>query len=944
MRKYIYYLSLALATVFTLASCSKEEDKAVQQKEIKFSASVGTFQVKATDTGFEKGDAVGVYAIGTTSFENKKLVSDGTSLTPETPVYWSAFQQVKERNLFRAYYPYREDAPYLDGIVFTVNADQSTHAQYTASDFMMADGYASPEDGEVHLNFVHKMSKVVLTIDNRLGGEIADVFFGNVQGRAQFFENGGWNHLGDYGTIKAGKVTLNDGAPAWALILAPQDTRPQLIITTTDGKQYTYNSEYSVYFSSGRRYGVHIILDETSIATDFTSDVIDWVDDSDIQFGQTTSQSGEWAIIGDVMGSGWDTDFWMEKFGDNIYYSLLYYNEGESFKIRKDGNWDENFGISGSDGLYYHEAMAQGDNITLPSSGFYDVLFYGNEQAFYISPAEESNGWSLIGTLYGTAWDADFKTGYTHISYSGSDIIYPGLYIQIQYNAGEEFKFRFAEGWDLNFGSESGEIYAGSGASALRDGSNITIADGDGVYNIVLDWNSRYITVERVGDLPQEVYAENIAQVLGGNDNDIFTVSGYVTALQNTSYGNYYIADDTGTLYIYGTVNADGQYPRNANGWFTDEFGLISGDYVTVTGPKTTYGNTVELVDVKIVNVQKIPVGFYIGGAEASADGGTIYLQFRASGEPAITSSEWISTGTPEQIGDGWYQLSVEIRGNTSTDAREGTVTLTLDGSIAEATIYQKGYIPAVGDGSLENPFNAVAAVKYIGENLATGATSTESFYIKGVVSNIIESFGSKYGNATFYISETGSTDEVQFYAYRVLYYDLQKWADGNKNIQVGDEVVLYGQVADYRGTPETAAGKACVYSINGKTQENRVTIWEGAQYLEDWETDDRFFGDESAWIDAGIEIGSQINIYYYYDATDTTGDFIFNVFDGHWNLLSDNYGSQWQFSGSTPGTGIASFKVNAENYKLLTNTAGWGGALVIIGKTVTITKVELVQ
>lgn len=187
MRKYIYYLSLALAAVFALASCAKEEDKALQQREIKFSASLGTFQVKATDTAFEKGDAVGVYALGTTTFSNRKLVYDGVNLTAETPVYWSSYQQVNEGNLFRAYYPYQEGLENEKDYFFTVQPDQSTHASYTASDLMVGDAYASPSDGTVHLNFVHQMSKVVLTIDNRLESEIADVYFADVYGRVRVY-------------------------------------------------------------------------------------------------------------------------------------------------------------------------------------------------------------------------------------------------------------------------------------------------------------------------------------------------------------------------------------------------------------------------------------------------------------------------------------------------------------------------------------------------------------------------------------------------------------------------------------------------------------------------------------------------------------------------------------------------------------------------------------
>ena len=88
------------------------------------------------------------------------------------------------------------------------------------------------------------------------------------------------------------------------------------------------------------------------------------------------------------------------------------------------------------------------------------------------------------------------------------------------------------------------------------------------------------------------------AEVNAGMDGVTYRVTGHVTSIVNTNYGNYYIEDETGQLYIYGTLDSNGNYPRSTS-W--ESFGINVGDTITVQGPKATYNETAELVDVKLV-------------------------------------------------------------------------------------------------------------------------------------------------------------------------------------------------------------------------------------------------------------------------------------------------------------------------------------------------------
>lgn len=126
----------------------------------------------------------------------------------------------------------------------------------------------------------------------------------------------------------------------------------------------------------------------------------------------------------------------------------------------------------------------------------------------------------------------------------------------------------------------------------------------------------------------------------------------------------------------------------------------------------------------------------------------------------------------------------------------------------------------AAGSGTQTDPYN-VAAIVAIAGKLADKEVSTEDYYIKGKICSIKFEFSAQYGTATFNISEDGKTGGTEFTAYSVYFFNNQPWAEGNTQIAVGNEVVLYGKVTNYNGTLETASKKACIYSLNGKTSES---------------------------------------------------------------------------------------------------------------------------
>lgn len=133
------------------------------------------------------------------------------------------------------------------------------------------------------------------------------------------------------------------------------------------------------------------------------------------------------------------------------------------------------------------------------------------------------------------------------------------------------------------------------------------------------------------------------------------------------------------------------------------------------------------------------------------------------------------------------------------------------------------GEVEPSGTGTEADPFNCVAATNYTSQ-LAADVESEEDIYIKGKIVSIEEEYTSQYGNASFTISEDGTASNT-FKIWRAYYLGNKKFADGQTQVNVGDEVVVCGKVVNYKGnTPETVQGKAYLYSLNGVKGEGGST------------------------------------------------------------------------------------------------------------------------
>ena len=266
------------------------------------------------------------------------------------------------------------------------------------------------------------------------------------------------------------------------------------------------------------------------------------------------------------------------------------------------------------------------------------------------------------------------------------------------------------------------------------------------------------------------------AEVIAGPDSKTYQVKGVCTSIANTTYGNWYLKDDTGEIYIYGTLDKNGKEKNFLS------LGLEVGDEVIVQGPKTTYGSTVELVNVTVIAINKSLIkvdSTYVGGVasnELPLEGGelTAYVTCKGQGvsvDIPEDAKDWLSIAA---IKNGGSEVVFKAAPNAGGDRNTTVIFKTTDGKkeyTSQMTIAQKGAIVPLTVAE----FNA----KEVGD---------VQYRLTGLVTKVDDAAAGKY-----YISDyTG-----QVYVYK---------ASGE--VSLNDVVTIVGKHAEFKGTPQVGSGK----------------------------------------------------------------------------------------------------------------------------------------
>ena len=128
-------------------------------------------------------------------------------------------------------------------------------------------------------------------------------------------------------------------------------------------------------------------------------------------------------------------------------------------------------------------------------------------------------------------------------------------------------------------------------ASVLRI-DDLKLYTGNGGKTIDLD---NIQTVEP--ELPEMVEATAAEFLAAAEDSTVYKLTGEITRVVNTSYGNFDITDATGTVYVYGLLTPDGEQQKQFAA-----AGLKQGDTITVYGTRTSYNGSPQMKNATYIS------------------------------------------------------------------------------------------------------------------------------------------------------------------------------------------------------------------------------------------------------------------------------------------------------------------------------------------------------
>lgn len=240
---------------------------------------------RASDNGFAAGDQVGIWAVnyeedtpGTLQLKdnqatNVRFTFDGTSWSSDYDIYY------KDKNTkvdIYGVYPYSSAISSIEEWPFEVQEDQSTVSAhgvmggYEASDFLWAKREAvTPSPSTVQLLFQHKMSCVVVTLEEGTGfeaGEFAglsqSVLINNVKRNATI--NLSTGEVTATGAVPARSTVPTEYENGFRAIVVPQTVSSacSLFSITLGGVAYTYNQGSAFTYQTGKQHNFTVTVNK----------------------------------------------------------------------------------------------------------------------------------------------------------------------------------------------------------------------------------------------------------------------------------------------------------------------------------------------------------------------------------------------------------------------------------------------------------------------------------------------------------------------------------------------------------------------------------------------------------------------------------------------------------------------------------------------------------
>ena len=269
--------------------------------------------------------------------------------------------------------------------------------------------------------------------------------------------------------------------------------------------------------------------------------------------------------------------------------------------------------------------------------------------------------------------------------------------------------------------------------------------------------------------------------------------------IQNSNNSNRFLGYSSNTSYAYKAYamsNID-SYPHAIVVYKLEE---ENGDTPSLTASDLSLTGTTNALSFDLFNNSDAQVLNY-----STSSTGAVTVSENAYVTTIVDEANKTITVTPVAITPSEQTLTISQAADNNYAAGSVRFTVNITNNDPNAP------------GTANNPYTVTQARAAIDAN--AGVTEV---YAKGIVSKIVTAFNSQYGNISYNISEDGTEEADQLEAYRGFSYNGE-WFTSADDIQVGDEVVIYGNLKKYNSTYEFDANNQLVSLVRPQASQDPV-------------------------------------------------------------------------------------------------------------------------
>ena len=321
------------------------------------------------------------------------------------------------------------------------------------------------------------------------------------------------------------------------------------------------------------------------------------------------------------------------------------------------------------------------------------------------------------------------------------------------------------------------EIIANTG---LKNGDYLTVIGPKTSYKDSPQFKNAWY----VSHIESLTVAEFLAKETGDTP---YVLKGEITNVVNTSYGNFDLKDETGSVYVYG-IYEDYTLPSKERVKVFEAKGLKEGDIVTLFGPHGVYKEQDQVNGSSYILHEEgeapteASISLDKDSYEASADGETFELKVTSANTSWTLAADvdWITFDPASGDESATVQVTV-----AAGEGGTGVITLSAEGLEDQTCTVTR----------------ADVAVLTCAEFNALEDDLTKNYQISGIVSEIKE--GDAYGN--FYI--TDATGSVYIYGLLPEKGGATKQFQeiiANTGLKNGDYLTIVGPKTSYKDNPQT--------------------------------------------------------------------------------------------------------------------------------------------